>query len=187
MSKFLIVGLGNIGEEYSFTRHNIGFEVADALAADLAKEETLSPGKLFRSDRLAHVCESKFKGKQLIILKPTTYMNLSGKAGWITGCRLKKNSLLKIFSLSPMILLFLSEHYDWRKRQRWRTQWSYRYYWNFEYQQFCPAAFRHWQQFSKGRQVEFVLQRWSEDEAKALVERIEKCVFRSSKASSASV
>src|ERR1700757_5290442 len=72
MSKFLIVGLGNIGDEYAGTRHNIGFEIADALAHDA--------GTLFRSDRLASVAEFKFKGKQIILIKPTTYMNLSGKA-----------------------------------------------------------------------------------------------------------
>ena len=72
MSKFLIVGLGNIGDEYAHTRHNIGFDVLDYLA----KENDLK----FKSDRLADVAELKYKGKQLILIKPTTYMNLSGKA-----------------------------------------------------------------------------------------------------------
>ena len=72
MSKFLIVGLGNIGDEYAHTRHNIGFEVLDYLV----KENDLK----FKSDRLADVAELKYKGKQLILIKPTTYMNLSGKA-----------------------------------------------------------------------------------------------------------
>jgi peptidyl-tRNA hydrolase, PTH1 family len=70
--KFLIIGLGNIGNEYAGTRHNIGFDVADALAQ--------KHGGLFAVDRLAHVCEVKWKGKKLIIVKPTTYMNLSGRA-----------------------------------------------------------------------------------------------------------
>lgn len=70
--KFLIAGLGNIGSEYVETRHNIGFDVLNAFAA---KHNTG-----FRSDRLADVCEMKFKGKVLILIKPTTYMNLSGKA-----------------------------------------------------------------------------------------------------------
>ncbi len=72
MDKYLIVGLGNIGEEYANTRHNIGFIIADALASDL--------GVKFSIERHAFMTEAKLKNKLLIILKPTTYMNLSGKA-----------------------------------------------------------------------------------------------------------
>ena len=72
MSKFLIIGLGNIGDEYAGTRHNIGFDVVE----HLAKEADVK----FKSDRLADVAEMKYKGKTLILIKPTTYMNLSGKA-----------------------------------------------------------------------------------------------------------
>ena len=70
--KYLIACLGNIGVEYANTRHNIGFMVADHLAKDL--------GNTFTTNRLAMVSEMKFKGRQLIVIKPTTYMNLSGKA-----------------------------------------------------------------------------------------------------------
>lgn len=70
--KYLIIGLGNIGNDYAGTRHNIGFDVADAFAQ--------KHGGFFAVDRLAHVCELKWKGKKLIIVKPTTYMNLSGRA-----------------------------------------------------------------------------------------------------------
>ena len=80
MSKFLIAGLGNIGEEYSFTRHNIGFEVADALVKSLIRDEDNQANKFFSKDKLAFVNHSRFKGKQIVIIKPTTYMNLSGKA-----------------------------------------------------------------------------------------------------------
>ena len=72
MSKFLVVGLGNIGTDYAGTRHNIGFDIVDAFAR--------KHGTFFRVDRLAEVAEVKWKSKQLIIVKPTTYMNLSGKA-----------------------------------------------------------------------------------------------------------
>lgn len=72
MSKFLIVGLGNIGNEYKHTRHNIGFDVVDAFV--------LKHGGFFKLDRLAEVAEVKWKGKIFICIKPTTYMNLSGKA-----------------------------------------------------------------------------------------------------------
>ena len=72
MGKFLIVGLGNIGQEYTATRHNIGFDVADYLAYKLAGN--------FKSDRHAFVAEMKYKGKVIVCIKPTTYMNESGKA-----------------------------------------------------------------------------------------------------------
>src|SRR5688572_8260179 len=72
MSKFLIAGLGNIGEEYAYTRHNIGFEIATAIAAEA--------GVKFNPGRYADVAELKHKGKTLIVIKPSTYMNLSGKA-----------------------------------------------------------------------------------------------------------
>src|SRR5688572_13211471 len=70
--KFLIVGLGNIGAEYAHTRHNIGFDVVEALAA--------KHNATFKVDRLAAVAEIKLKGKTLICIEPSTYMNLSGKA-----------------------------------------------------------------------------------------------------------
>ena len=79
MSKFLIAGLGNIGEEYQLTRHNIGFEVADAFLKSLSTDDVKSENQ-FKSDKLAFVNHSRFKGKQLVVIKPTTYMNLSGKA-----------------------------------------------------------------------------------------------------------
>jgi PTH1 family peptidyl-tRNA hydrolase len=70
--KYLIVGLGNIGVEYGNTRHNIGFDIADKLVHDLKGE--------FKVERLASVAKVKFKGRQLVVIKPTTYMNLSGKS-----------------------------------------------------------------------------------------------------------
>lgn len=70
--KFLIIGLGNIGNEYAHTRHNIGFDVVAAFAQ--------KHGAAFRSDRLAYVAEVKWRGKTFICICPTTYMNLSGKA-----------------------------------------------------------------------------------------------------------
>ncbi|MEP7277394.1 MAG: aminoacyl-tRNA hydrolase, partial [Bacteroidota bacterium] len=72
MNKYLIVGLGNIGAEYDHTRHNIGFDVVDAFV----QKQAIS----FRIDRLAEVAELKIKGRPVICIKPSTYMNLSGKA-----------------------------------------------------------------------------------------------------------
>ncbi len=70
--KYLIVGLGNPGAKYENTRHNIGFKVVEALAKEL--EGSFSP------DKLADVARVKYKGRLLVLIKPTTYMNLSGKA-----------------------------------------------------------------------------------------------------------
>ncbi len=70
--KYLIVGLGNIGPEYALTRHNVGFMVLDRLAAQHDFKFTLQ--------KLAYTAELKYKGRQIYFIKPTTYMNLSGKA-----------------------------------------------------------------------------------------------------------
>lgn len=72
MSKFLIAGLGNPGNEYAHTRHNIGYDVVNAFV--------LKHGGQFRTDRLAYVAEVKWKGKLFVCICPTTYMNLSGRA-----------------------------------------------------------------------------------------------------------
>lgn len=70
--KYLVFGLGNIGSEYTETRHNIGFKILDELAS--------SSSIFFDSDKLASKAVIKFKGRQIILLKPSTYMNLSGKS-----------------------------------------------------------------------------------------------------------
>src|ERR1035437_6572800 len=76
--KYLIIGLGNIGDEYANTRHNIGFVVADAFAFDRKAE--------FASGRYASVTKASLKGRTFIIINPATFMNLSGKAVryWMT-------------------------------------------------------------------------------------------------------
>ena len=88
--KFLIAGLGNIGPEYELTRHNIGFLVLDQLA-DQHKTE-------FTTERLAQHAEFKFKGKSIHLIKPTTYMNLSGKAVayWLQELKIPKENLLVV-------------------------------------------------------------------------------------------
>ena len=70
--KYLIVGLGNMGEEYKDTRHNIGFKVLDALA--------MASNTSFTDKRYGAICRLKYKGRELILLKPSTYVNLSGNA-----------------------------------------------------------------------------------------------------------
>jgi len=88
--KYLIVGLGNIGAEYDDTRHNVGFEILDDLAAE--KEAT------WKNEQLGAIAEFKFKGRIFILLKPNTYMNLSGKSVrfWMQKHKIKIPNLLVV-------------------------------------------------------------------------------------------
>lgn len=88
--KYLITGLGNPGPEYELTRHNIGFLTLDHLAEKL--------GGTFKQDRHGWVCEAKYKGRILVLLKPNTYMNLSGKAVnyWLQQLKLSPENLLVV-------------------------------------------------------------------------------------------
>lgn len=88
--KYLIAGLGNMGAKYDNTRHNIGFEVVDALAKEFEVE--------FKNDQLGDIAQFKFKGRTFILLKPSTYMNLSGKAVryWLQKHKIEKSNLLVI-------------------------------------------------------------------------------------------
>jgi len=88
--KFLIVGLGNIGSEYANTRHNIGFDVVDYLAKDA--------GVSYSQNTHGDLAEIKHKGRTLILLKPSTYMNLSGKAVkyWMDKHKIQPENLLVI-------------------------------------------------------------------------------------------
>ena len=88
--KFLIVGLGNPGKEYEETRHNIGFKVVDEMAREL--------GATFTLDKAAFRAEAKFKGRTIILIKPITFMNLSGKAVnyWLQAEKIEQKNLLVI-------------------------------------------------------------------------------------------
>ena len=90
MKKILITGLGNIGAEYKYTRHNIGFLVADRLAEKLKAN--------FKTERYGDVAVANYRGKRYIILKPSTYMNLSGKAVryWLEKEKIDKSNLMVI-------------------------------------------------------------------------------------------
>ena len=95
MSKYLIVGLGNVGNEYANTRHNIGFDVVNAFVN--------KHNENFRVDRLAYVAEVKWKGKQFVCICPTTYMNLSGQA---------VGALCRFHKISPEDLLVVQDELD---------------------------------------------------------------------------
>ena len=90
MDTFLVVGLGNIGAEYANTRHNMGFMVLDAWAK--------ASNIVFKSDRYGSIAETSFKGRRFFLLKPSTYMNLSGKAVryWMNALKLPLENLIVI-------------------------------------------------------------------------------------------
>src|ERR1700722_6815269 len=98
MNSFLIAGLGNIGEEYDNTRHNIGFKIADACA----KKWNTS----FVSSRYASMAECSLKGKKIILIKPSTYVNLSGKAVryWLAEGNIPYKNMLVV--VDDLALLF---------------------------------------------------------------------------------
>ena len=163
MSKFLIVGLGNIGEEYANTRHNIGFMVLDAIA----QENNLK----FATDRLASVAQYKFKGKTLILVKPSTYMNLSGKAVnyWLQAEKISKENLLVItddIALPLGLLRMKGKGSDGGHNGLKSIQET------LNSSEYVRLRFGVGSEFSKGKQVDHVLGKWSSEEQKILEPRI---------------
>lgn len=162
--KYLIAGLGNIGEEYAGTRHNIGFAVADALAGDVK----------FTQDRHAFVAEIKFKGRIFILVKPTTYMNLSGKAVqyWMQAEKISIENLLVItddIALPFGTIRIKAKGSDGGHNGLKSIQ---EVVGTTEY---ARLRFGVGNEFSKGRQSDYVLGKWSAEENKLLVERVAKC------------
>ena len=163
--KFLIVGLGNIGAQYELTRHNIGFLVVDQLADQ--------HGANFRSDRLADKTEFKFKGKAIHVIKPTTLMNLSGKAVayWMNDLKIAKENVLII--VDDLALPFGT--------LRMRTKGSsagHNGLKNIELvlggQDYSRLRFGIGNEFGKGQQVDFVLSNFDEEEFQKMPEIIKR-------------
>lgn len=176
MEKFLIAGLGNIGEEYERTRHNIGFTIADALAVSLQKaEEKKTVSALFSPGRHAFVNQSRLRGNRLTIIKPTTYMNLSGKAVsyWMQEEKVPfKNLLVVTDDLAlPFGTLRLKKKGSDGGHNGLTDVIA-----TLNTNEFARLRFGIGNEFAKGRQVNYVLGKWSEEEEKILPERIELCV-----------
>ncbi len=167
MSKFLIVGLGNSGNEYANTRHNIGFDVVNAFV-------TKNGGK-FSVERLAYKAEVKWKGKIFICICPTTFMNLSGRAFryWIDKEKIElKNTLTIVDDLAlPLDKLRLratgssAGHNGLKDIENIMG--------TNEYPKLRFGIGNH---FPKGMQAEFVLSRWKPDELPLVKLKVEKCV-----------
>lgn len=174
MSKFLIAGLGNIGEEYTRTRHNIGFLVAERLAADLNKDEP--GGKLFGTDRLAHVHHTRFKGKGVVVIKPTTYMNLSGKAVqyWLQAEKIPVNHLLVVTDdlALPFGTLRMKKSGGAGGHNGLTDIIS-----TLQTENFPRLRFGIGNEFQRGKQVDYVLGDWTPEEEETLQERIDQAVL----------
>lgn len=163
MKKFLIVGLGNIGSEYVNTRHNIGFKVLDYFA----NQENIS----FQTQKLGEVAEFKIKGRTAILLKPNTYMNLSGKAVkyWMEKENIEKENLLIItddLNLSFGSIRIKAKGSDGGHNGLKNIQLLLN---STEYPRF---RFGISDAFKKGKQIDYVLGEWSAEEKEALQERL---------------
>lgn len=175
MSKFLIAGLGNPGEEYSFTRHNIGFLVADAFALSIQKEDAPASHKIFESGRHAWVCHGRFRGKSLLIVKPSTYMNLSGKAVqyWMNTENIKPENLLVI---TDDIALPFGTLRMKKKGSDGGHNGLNDIATTLNSTEYPRLRFGVGNDFPKGQQSEYVLGKWNKEEEKLLPERIESAV-----------
>lgn len=167
MKKFLIVGLGNIGEKYQNTRHNIGFKILD----ELASKEAIS----FETAKLGSIAKFKFKGRTFILLKPSTYMNLSGKAVkyWLLKENIPIENLLIIgddLNLNFGQIRLKSKGSDGGHNGLKDINVV------LQTQQYPRFRFGVGAEFSKGKQVDYVLGEWSDEETKLLPERIEKSI-----------
>lgn len=164
MKKFLIVGLGNIGPKYVHTRHNIGFKVVDAFA----KAQECS----FETDKLGDIARTKVKGKTVIVLKPNTYMNLSGKAVryWMQQENIPHENLLVVtddLNLEFGMIRVKKKGSDGGHNGLKDIQAQLN---TTTYNRF---RFGISDQFSKGRQVDYVLGEWDAKEEAALPERLD--------------
>ena len=162
--KYLIVGLGNIGDEYTNTRHNIGFKVLDALIE--------SSSSCFVTERYGYVAKIKYKGRILILLKPSTYMNLSGNAVnyWMQEEKITLSNTLIItddLALPYGKLRLKGKGSDGGHNglkhliQILKTS------------KYSRLRFGIGNEFSKGKQIDYVLGKWSKEEEKELPELLD--------------
>ena len=165
MKKFLIVGLGNIGDEYAETRHNIGFKILDEVAQ--ANDFT------FETAKLGEIGSYKIKGRTVICLKPSTYMNRSGKAlkYWMDKENIPQSNVLVItddINLPFGTIRIKTKgsnggHNGLKDIELFLQTILYNRY-----------RFGVGSDFGKGRQVEYVLGQWDEEEKALLPERLKK-------------
>ena len=164
MKKFLIVGLGNIGDKYANTRHNIGFKILDEVA-----EENKAT---FETEKLGDVAKFRFKGRSFILLKPSTFMNLSGKS---VKYWMDKESV----SIENILVVTDDVHIDFgcirlkAKGSAGGHNGLKDIQEKLNTQQYARFRFGVGGNYSKGRQADFVLGQWSKEETSLLIERLQ--------------
>ena len=161
--KYLIFGLGNIGEQYNHTRHNIGFDVIDRLARDMEA--------VFSLQKHAIVAEGRIRNKQVVLIKPTTFMNLSGKAVQYY-MQQHKTPLENIMVVTDDLALNLGT-------LRMRTKGSHGGHnglrnieETLQSQQYPRLRFGIGNSFDRHRQIDFVLGKWRPEEEPVVTEKI---------------
>jgi PTH1 family peptidyl-tRNA hydrolase len=165
MKKFLVVGLGNIGEEYAETRHNIGFKILDSLSA----EEDFT----FETAKLGDVGTFKVKGRSILCLKPSTYMNRSGKAVkyWMDKENISLENVLIItddINLSLGTIRLKTKGSDGGHNGLKDIQ-HYLLTANYNRLRFGVGS-----DFGKGKQIDYVLGEWNQEEKDVLIERYKR-------------
>ena len=163
MKRFLIVGLGNVGEKYANTRHNIGFKILD----EVAQENKTT----FETEKLGDVATFRVKGRTFILLKPSTFMNLSGKAlkYWMDKENISLENILVVtddvnidFGVIRLKAKGSTGGHNGLKDIQDKLQ----------TQQYARFRFGIGGAYKKGRQVDFVLGEWTKEETSQLIERL---------------
>lgn len=163
--KYLIVGLGNKGTEYENTRHNIGFKVADKIAENLEAP--------FNSTNFGWMAEGKYKGRKVLVLKPDTYMNLSGNAVkyWMQKENIPMENILVI--TDDLVLSFGTLRMKMKGSDAGHNGLK-----NIQEvlqsQNYARLRFGISAEFAEGKQVDYVLGVWNSEESEKLPERIDK-------------
>ncbi|NPA68031.1 MAG: aminoacyl-tRNA hydrolase [Chlorobi bacterium] len=165
--KYLIVGLGNPGEKYADTRHNTGFKVSDAFAK--------ASDAVFEHKRYADVAKIKFKGRIFVLVKPMTFMNLSGKAVnyWMKKEKIPPENILVIVDdlALPFGTIRLKKNGGDGGHNGLKDIIAV-----LGHQNFNRLRFGIGNNFPKGYQADYVLSEWTPDEKKLLPERIKKMI-----------
>jgi PTH1 family peptidyl-tRNA hydrolase len=165
--KYLIAGLGNIGKEYEHTRHNAGFEILDAFAK--------ASNIVFTDERYGSIAEVKYRGKTLILLKPNTYMNLSGKAVsyWMKTENIPQEKLLVV--LDDLALPAGTIRIKGRGSDGGHNGLKHitQILGNSNY---ARLRFGIGNDFPQGCQMDYVLSKWEQDEYEALIPDFEMAV-----------
>lgn len=165
--KYLVAGLGNVGSEYHNTRHNIGFKILDAFA----RASNID----FQDKRYGFISEYRYKGRILFLLKPSTYVNLSGRAinYWLTKKSIPVENLL-------VVVDDISLHLGTVRMRPGGGDGGHNGLQNIinvlEYQDFARLRFGIGKDFPYGRQVGYVLGEWTDEEEKTLDDKIPVCL-----------